>query len=310
METWSLTGGSWVHRDDASAEARWFDVAGEPDGLQALALRYGLHPLAVEDCLSPLLHAPKVDDFGDYLFILVQGLINGIGGPQLEELNLFLGKGFLITYHDRPLDVVAEVDEGLGKRITVRPGVDGLFHAIVDRFVDDLLPQLQQYSEQLETIQDSVLASPRAMGGKHRSILEIRARAGDVRRIMSPQMTVFQRLARGEFEQIHETNLAYFRDVYDHLVRVDLMLEGIREDAEMAIGTYLSAVNNQMSEVMKVLSVVAALALPATVIAGIFGTNFDNVPLLHTELGFASMLGSMVALAGGMGLYFRRRGWF
>jgi magnesium transporter len=107
-----------------------------------------------------------------------------------------------------------------------------------------------------------------------------------------------------------ESNQIYFRDIYDHLVRIDLALEGVREDAEMAMSTYLSNLNNRMNEVMKVLSLVAALALPAAVITGVFGTNFDNVPGLHSNWGFALMLGGMAAIAISMGVYFRRRGWW
>ncbi len=91
---------------------------------------------------------------------------------------------------------------------------------------------------------------------------------------------------------------------------MDLALEGVREDAEVALSTYLSAINNRMNEVMKVLSVVSALALPAVVITGIFGTNFDNVPGLHSNWGFTVMIGSMTGIAGGLAYYFRRRGWF
>jgi magnesium transporter len=98
--------------------------------------------------------------------------------------------------------------------------------------------------------------------------------------------------------------------VYDHLLRVDLALESLREDTEVALNMYLSALNNRMNEVMKVLAVVSALALPGTLITGIFGTNFDNVPGLHSQEGFALMMASIAAAALGMAYYFKRRNWF
>ncbi|MEX2080103.1 MAG: CorA family divalent cation transporter, partial [Dehalococcoidia bacterium] len=109
---------------------------------------------------------------------------------------------------------------------------------------------------------------------------------------------------------IHDENRPYFRDVYDHMVRVDSMLEEVREDAEVAINTYLGVWNNRLGEVMKVLSVVAALALPATVITGVFGTNFDDIPGLHSSWGFVAMLLGMAGVSVGMFLFFRRRRWF
>jgi magnesium transporter len=147
-------------------------------------------------------------------------------------------------------------------------------------------------------------------GTRHRQILASRARAGRIRRILTSQLAVMQRLSRGEFALISEPNRIYFRDIYDHLVRIDLALEGLREDAEVALSTYLSAVNNRLSEVMKVLAVVSALMLPGTLITGVFGTNFDNVPGLHSNWGFLIMIVSMAAIAVGMAIFFRRRRWF
>jgi magnesium transporter len=310
VDSWSLVAGNWQPGDLPAAEARWFDLVGPGNGeLKLLADRFNLHPLAVEDCLSILMHAPKIDEFEGYLFVVLQALVPGDEEAELEELDAFLGPEFVITYQDERIPATAAVAEALRQGIATRPGVDGIFHAVVDRMVDNILPQVHTLAEQLEAIEDQAVEEPGAKGA-HQSILAMRAKAGQVRRVMAPQLAVIQRLSRGEFSQIGEANRIYFRDIYDHLVRVDLSLEELREDAEVALGTYLSAINNRLSEVMKVLSVVAALALPATVIAGIFGTNFDNVPLLHTEWGFGLMLGGMASVAVGMGVFFRRHGWW
>jgi magnesium transporter len=134
--------------------------------------------------------------------------------------------------------------------------------------------------------------------------------AGRIRRVLTPEIQVMMRFGRGEFAIVEEANRPYFRDVYDHLLRVDLALEGVREDTEVALSMHLSALNNRLSEVMKVLAIVSALALPGTVITGVFGTNFDNVPGLHSNWGFALMMASIVGVAAGMAVFFRRRGWF
>ncbi|MGI8925362.1 MAG: magnesium transporter CorA family protein [Tepidiformaceae bacterium] len=310
METWSLAGGQWSEGEAEGAEAHWFNLVGAGDGaLAALAARLGLHPLAVEDCLSLLPHAPKIDDFGDYIFVVLQALVPGEGGPRQEELDVFLAAHFLVTYADRPVAALAETAAALRQGVSARPGTDGLFYEITDRAVDAGLPLVNVLAERLDTIQDLVIEGP-GRPSEQRDILEVRAHAGRIRRLLTPQLAVLQRLSRGEVGQVAEANRIYFRDIYDHLVRIDLALEGLREDAEVALSTYLSALNNRMNQVMKVLSVVSALALPAIVIAGIFGTNFDNVPGLHSNWGFVLMIGSMGALAVGMGWYFRRRGWF
>ncbi len=310
METWSCVDGLWAAGDLPGATVRWFDLTGSETGeLDALAGQLELHPLAVEDCLSALPHAPKIDDFGSYLFIVLHALVPGDDGPHPEELDIFLGHDFLITYQDHRIPAIESVGAAIRQGIGMRPGADGLCYEAADRAVDEILPQVNALAEHLDAIEDRVMTSPDILPDQ-RAILALRANAGRIRRLLTPQLAVMQRLSRGEFPQVAEANRIYFRDVYDHLVRVDLALEGLREDAEVALSTYLSAVNNRMSEVMKVLSVVSAVALPAVVIAGIFGTNFDNVPGLHSNFGFGGMLAAMAALAGGMAVYFRRRRWW
>ncbi|OAI39149.1 hypothetical protein AYO38_08120, partial [bacterium SCGC AG-212-C10] len=229
-------------------------------------------------------------------------------GPEPEELDVFMGRDFLITYQDHELAVIGAVVADLQAGITLRTGVDGILHAIADRLTDDLLPLVNRLANHLDDIEDDILAQPSQL--LQHDILTVRSLAGRIRRLLTAQLQVTQRLSRGEFEYVAEPNRIYFRDVYDHLVRIDFSLEGLREDTDVALSTYLSSVNNELSTVMKVLAIVATLALPSTVITGIFGTNFDNVPGLHSSEGFLLMVASMVALGLGMGIYFRRKGWF
>lgn len=308
MRSWSFAAGQWTEGDLPNAEYTWFSIdRPAPAELEALQQRFGLHPLAVEDCLSSQIHAPKIDEFGDHLFVVFVS-----PEPEAEhgteEFDVFLGDRFLITYSDEPIAEVDRVREAVASGMRFRPGPDGILYEIVDRMVDGFLPAANQMSEELDDLEDDILRAPR--NRQSREIVELRAKAGRLRRLLIPQLTVIQRLSRGEFRYIHDPNRIYYRDIYDHLVRIDLALEGVREDAEMALSTYLSSLNNRMSEVMKVLSVVAALALPGTVISGIFGTNFDNVPGLHSNWGFALMMAGIIGTAGGMAWYFKRRGWW
>ena len=311
MQVWSNVDGHWV-AGERPGGLTWFDLAkSDAPALRDLATRYGLHHLAIEDCLSPYLHTPKLEDYGEHVFIILADMVDGRDGPQLEELDAFLGRDFLITYHDRDSapPAIASVANALSEGQIVRSGVSGLFHEVVDRSVDSMIPRVAAMGMELDDIEDRILTSGNAREDQRR-VLARRALAGNLRRLLSPEQQFMLRLGRGECSVIEAENIPYFRDVYDHLLRVDLSLEEIREDTEVALNMYLSSINNRLSEVMKVLAVVSALALPGTLITGVFGTNFDNVPGLHSNGGFALMVASIAGIAVGMAYFFRRRGWF
>lgn len=311
MQVWSNVDGRWA-AGETPGGATWFDLnRSDAQALRDLAVRYGLHHLAIEDCLSPYLHTPKMEDYGEHVFFVLADMVDGRDGPQLEELDAFLGRDFLITYHDRdsPPPAIASVATALAQGQLVRSGVSGLFHEVVDRSVDSMIPRVAAMGMELDDIEDRILTSGNAREDQRR-VLARRALAGNLRRLLSPEQQFMLRLGRGECSVVEAENIPYFRDVYDHLLRVDLSLEEIREDTEVALNMYLSSINNRLSEVMKVLAVVSALALPGTLITGVFGTNFDNVPGLHSNGGFALMVASIAGIAVGMAYFFRRRGWF
>ena len=312
MRVWSFSEGRWHEGEVQGAERHWYDLTGnDHQELRRLAQTYGLHPLAVDDCLSPYLHTPKIDDFGTHVFVILLALAPGSTEPVPEEFDLFLGPEFLITYRDSADESPAleDVIHALNRGVIIRPGIDGLLYEILDRMVDAIFPGVTAMSEQLDQIEDYIVEQGQP-GQYTTRILELRRAAGKLRRLLAPQLAVLLRFGRGEVEYVHQANVIYFRDIYDHLLRVDLSLEELREDAEVALSTYLSTLNNKMNEVMKVLAVVGALALPATVITGVFGTNFDDIPGLHSNWGFGAMMAAMAAMAGSMAYFFHRRGWF
>ncbi len=279
--------------------------------LRGLGKRYGLHHLAIDDCLSPYLHTPKLEDFEHYLFVILADMFDGAEEPQIEELDCFVGEDFLITYHDRPQTppAVDALEKALAQGVSVRSGVSGLFYEVADRTVDAMIPRVASISAEMDEIEDRIFTGDNVQD-HYREVLARRALAGHLRRLLTPELQYLVRLGRGEFPLVGEENRPYFRDVYDHLLRVDLGLEEVREDTEVALNMYLSSLNNRLSEVMKVLAIVSALALPGTLITGVFGTNFDNVPGLHSTEGFGLMVTTILGSAAGMGLFFRRRGWF
>jgi magnesium transporter len=188
-------------------------------------------------------------------------------------------------------------------------GADFLAHTILDSLVDLLLPAVEEMDETLDALESLILAEP---DKQHLSqVLLLKRNTLRLRRTILPLRDVVNRLSRGEFELIHREALIFFRDIYDHIVRVEEMLEGLRDLADSALSSYLSAVNNRMNEVMKALSVVAVIFLPLTLIASIYGTNLDySVFGLRFEHGFLVMLALMAVVALGLMTYFRYRGWF
>ncbi|MGE3074650.1 MAG: magnesium transporter CorA family protein [Dehalococcoidia bacterium] len=311
MRIWSYVDGHWEEGEHGTGP-HWFDVhKADEAALRGLATRYSLHQLAIDDCLSPYLHTPKLEDFERYLFIILADMVDGSEGPEIEELDCFLGEDFLITYRDRaePPPAIEALCRAIEQGVAVRPGASGLFYEVADRTVDAMIPRVAAMSAEIDEIEDRIFTRGN-MQDHYRDVLARRGLAGHLRRLLTPELQSLVRLGRGEFPMIGEDNRPYFRDVYDHLLRVDLGLEEVREDTEVALNMYLSSLNNRLSEVMKVLAIVSALALPGTLITGVFGTNFDNVPGLHSNQGFALMVTTILGTAAGMGWFFRHRGWF
>jgi len=292
----------------------WVDLEG-PEPEQARSLLGGVfsfHHLAVDDCLNPHIDTPKIDDYGQYLFIISQGIRFHARSERLEttELDLFLGPNYVVSFHGHPLAAVDDVrrraaqDGPLAGR-----GADFLVHALLDGLVDQFQPVVEEMDQAVDRLEEAVLANPQQR--VLQEILVLKRNALRLRRALLPGRDVVNRFARGEFPRLvsDETHM-YFRDIYDHVVRVEEMVEGLRDLAESVLNTYLSSLNNRMNEVMKVLSIVATIILPLTLIAGIYGTNFENLPELGWQWGYFGMLGAMSLIALGLVAFFRWRKWF
>lgn len=274
---------------------------------------FHFHHLTIDDCLNRHIDSPKIDDYHDYLFVIAQGIDYRAGSRRLEtaEIDLFLGPNYVVSYHQQPLPAVEMVRSRCEKTgpLLLERGADFLAHTILDALVDDLLPAVEAMEEALERLEVKTLRDP------DRRVLEevllLKRNAQRLRRTIIPQRDMVNRFARGEFPSLvrQETHI-YFRDIYDHVVRVEEMIESLRDLADAVLSTYLSVVSNRMNEVMKVLSIVAAIFLPLTLIAGIYGTNFENMPELGWQWGYFGMLGAMAIIAAGLIFFFWRRRWF
>lgn len=292
----------------------WIDIDEDAPEVRAM-LRdvFGAHDLAIDDCFNGRIDTPKVDEYPDHLFIVSQSIhyLSEDKRLLLTEIDLFLGSNYVITSHVGPVPEIQELfDRAAGNGYILSRGADMLAQAVLDALVDRLLPTVEQIDEELDTMEERVLGKPDPEVLP--MVLLLRRHSMRLRRSILPQRDVVNRLSRGEYPELIRSNaLMFFRDVYDHTVRIEEILESIRDVADSVLNTYLSAVNNRMNEVMKTLSVVTAIFLPLTLIASVYGTNLDYSSAgLRYEHGFLLMLASMLALAGLLILYFRRRGWF
>ena len=271
----------------------WVDISDntEEDG-EFLARVFGFHPLAIEDCLSKQIHPPKIDDFGSYIFMIVHGVNYTVQSDIVEttELAIFAGPNFVVSSHDVPLysiQSVARLVESDGR--PMRRGADFLAYALLDALVDNVMPTVDAMSDVTEDIEEEVIENPQQ--STLEAILKLKRSIMRLHRVMAPQSEVMNRLSRSEFSIIGEEAGIFYRDVYDHIVRIEDLGQTIRDRADNALATHLSSVANRQNETMRILSIVATIFLPLGLLAGIYGMNFEHIPELGWHWGYFAVIG-------------------
>jgi magnesium transporter len=292
----------------------WVDIesATQVEAAGLLAETFGFHPLAIDDCFNVHVDPAKVDDYGNYIFVIAQAIGYESSKEELEttELDLFLGSNYVVSFHSQPLPFVNDLRRRIDQDSPeATRGADFLAHALLDALVDAYQPAVDQLDDMLTRVEERVLARPDQ--SLLQEVLLLKHNVQRLRRTILPQRDVVNRISRGEFPSVIRSEMnIYFRDIYDHVVRVQELMESVRDLADGVLNTYLSSVNNRMNEVMKTLSVVATILLPLTFIASIYGMNFEHMPELTWHFGYFIVLGAMAAVAAGMVAFFRLRRWF
>lgn len=291
----------------------WVDIeeAERGEGEHWLRDVFNFHPLTIDDCYNNLIDPPKIDDHGDYLFVIIHVVDLDAETDDLAacELDMYVGRNFVVSFHKRPVNAVTQLRRRTSANsVDIEHGADFLAHSLFDIAVDDFHPIVEQLDDRIGAIQEQVIDRP------DKQLLEqtlaIRHQAQRLRRSVLPQRDVAARFARGEYPDIIGAGaLFYYRDIYDHTVRVEEMIEAVRELADGTLNIYLGALNNRTNEVMKALAIVAVVFLPLTLIAGIYGTNFDNVPEYDWRFGYLGMWIVMIVVAGALIAWFRWRRW-
>jgi magnesium transporter len=294
----------------------WLDLVGEPEEVCQPLLRetFGFHPLAVDDALDET-HVPKVDDWGEYLYLVLHAVVLDPAADEAlhtHELDLFLGQNYLVTYRTDPIAAVDRAWAACQRdERHLQRGAARLLYKLADELVADYMPVVEAMDEAIDEVEDEVFGQPGP------SLLErifaLKRALLHLRRIIAPQREVLNKLARGDYGVIDEDERVFFRDVYDHLVRLYDIIEGLRDLVGGALDTYLSVVSNRMNEVMKTLTIITTLFMPVSFLVGFFGTNFFQpvAPLTAwtDRPAFVLMLLAMVVVPAGMYLWMRKRAW-
>jgi magnesium transporter len=295
---------------------RWVALAESDDeALELLRQRFQFHPLAIEDC-AHLDQRPKLEEYGDHLFLVTQGFTcPGVRVKNLElhELHAFLGERYLVTVHAGTMQAVNSVWRRVSKDKTpLARGVDFVYYLIADSLVDDNFPILDRIADELEELEDVVLENPQR--SQLSRIFELKRHLVQMRKVLSPQRDTMAMLSRRGDPRIHERTSLYFRDVYDHLSRINESIEANRDLLGNALDAYLSVVSNRTNEIMKYLTLLSAVFLPLSFVVGFFGQNFENLPGIQGWVRSDALMGAMVfvcvALPLGMALWFRHKSWF
>ena len=290
----------------------WVDMESPTEADEQVLLNvFRFHPLTVEDCRENR-HYPKVEEFEGYLYFIVHGVRADISPERFNtiELDGFLGSNYVITYHHDYFRSIANVKQLLRTSpIACQRGTAFLLHQILDQVVDYYSPVLDDFDQRIDQLEDDIFNLSRSNNKILSEIMELKRSVLRLRRISVKQMDILHRMSRGEFSLIPEVMRPFYRDVYDHLVRVVDLSENYRDLISGSLEAYLSVVSNRLNEIMKVLTIFSAIMLPLTFIAGVYGMNFDNMPELRSRYGYFTVLIIMIGVAIGMLLFFKRRGW-
>lgn len=268
---------------------------------------FGIHPLVIEDC-SKSHTRPKIELYRDYNFIVTNGIHYQEKDFSLLEFDFIIGRNFLISNHFGPAEHIERLKQDAQRLNLIMPkGADFTLHAIIDREVDNFFPFLDMIEGELEDLEDTVLKNPSPAALK--SLFMVKKQLLAIRKSAIPMREVVGILAKRDYPFISAEAEAYFRDVYDHIIRINDMTDSFRDIVSSTMEIHLSVVSNRLNEVMKVLTIIATIILPLSLIAGIYGMNFQYQPEYHWQYGYFWALGLMAAVVIIMLIYFRRKGW-
>ena len=278
---------------------------------------FHFHPLSIEDCVmvspSPKVeeYTPKEEDlFVPYLFMVIHAVDYNRkdGAFGTSELNFFLGKNFLVTYHEHPLRSVQNTaDRCLRSNVHIARAPDRVAHTLLDLIVDNYKPALDELALEIADLEHEALQNPRP--ATLNRILQVQKEVVHLRQIIGPQREVLARFARGEFKLIRAHLVPYYRDVYDGLFHISELAQSYADSLTGILQVYLSMSSNQTGEVIKLLTLFTILTTPLMLVGTWYGMNFENIPEVHTTWGYYVAIGVTLVSTALTYLYLKRKRW-
>ena len=290
----------------------WINIEGlhQAEIIQRLGDCFGLHPLVMEDILNTD-QRPKVEDYKDYLYIVLK-MLHNVEGPEIvtEQISLILNPSFVISFQEGiEGDVFSPVRERLrgGKGRIRGMGADYLAYTLIDAIVDNYFAILEGIGERIEDLEEELVSHPKKET-LHR-IHELKREMIFLRKAVWPLREVISTLQRGDSPLIKNTTAIYLRDVYDHTIQVIDAIETSRDMLSGMLDIYLSSISNRMNEIMKFLTIIGTIFIPLTFIVGIYGMNFAFMPELKWRYGYFAVMAFMFAIGIIMLFYFKKKKW-
>jgi len=300
----------------------WVDIQGPKEGHPDQQVEdwlcgvFHFHPLSVEDALRET-HVPKVDDWDGYLYLVfhVARIDPNSDVLYLQEFDVFLGRNYVVTYHAGPLAILDQdrINIERDPRDRLRHGADHLLIRFLELAVDQSLAAIEEMDDRVDEIQNEVIAnaSPKIL----QRIFRVKRSAIQLHKSLAPQREVLNRLARDPYKPVQPKHRVYFRDLYDHVVRIHDISEGLRDLISGTLETYLSVVSNRTNDIMKTLTIVTVMFMPMSFLVGFFGMNFFGESLAFTgpvprRALFIASCGIMAISPCFIWIYARRRKWF
>jgi len=292
---------------------RWVNIDGLHDTqlIASVGKQLSVHPLTLEDILNTG-QRPKFEEMDDYLFAVLKMIYidSETHELQIEQVSIILKENEVISFQEQTGDVFEQVRGRIRKKKgRIRDmGPDYLFYTLIDAVVDHYFSVMEVFSDRIEGIEDKLITSP--MSDDLQEIYMLKRQLLLVRKAAWPLREAISTLHKSEHDLLHKDTSIYFRDVYDHTIQTIDTIETLRDMISGMLDVYLSSVSNKMNEVMKVLTIFAAIFIPLTFIAGIYGMNFKYMPELDWSYGYFTVLGIMFIVCAIMLLYFKRKHWF
>lgn len=296
----------------ASGSVTWIDIKGieDPQVIEDIGRQFNLHPLLLED-ISHSDQRPKIDNYGDYLFIIIKVIHHDKESDQFsnEQISLIFGKNFLISFQENEKDSFNPIRKkicSLNSRIN-KNGPDYLAYSLIDAIVDSYFAVFEILGEKIEEIEEKILTRPTPETVREMHFLKRKTIL--LKKSIWPLREVILSLERSGSPLIKKNTLIYMRDVYDHTIQMIDRVETSREILTSMLDVYLTGTSNRLTEAMKVLTMIGTIFIPLTFITGIYGMNFEFFPELGWKYGYFAVLGVMLLVSLGMIFYFKRKKW-